>query len=47
MKVWPFGFAVQTGELLAAATVDPLTQQVGVTEVAGVLMDCLDQHLAQ
>ena len=34
-------------ELLADASVDPLTQQVGVTEVAGVLVDHFDQHLAQ
>ena len=33
--------------LLADASVDPLTQQVGVTGVAGVLVDHLDQHLAQ
>jgi hypothetical protein len=34
-------------ELLAYASVNPLTQQVGVTEVAGVLVDHLDEHLAQ
>jgi hypothetical protein len=34
-------------ELLADASVNPLTQQVGVTEVAGVLVDHFEQHLAQ
>lgn len=33
--------------LLAYASVDPLAQQVGVTEVAGVLVDRSDQHRAQ
>src|SRR5437763_16877844 len=33
--------------LLADASVDPLAQQVDVTEVAGVLLDHSDQHLAQ
>src|SRR5438309_4088854 len=33
--------------LLAYASVDPLAQQVGVTHVAGVLLDRSDQHLAQ
>ena len=35
------------GRLLAYASVDPLAQQVGVTHVAGVLLDHSDQHLAQ
>src|SRR6266851_2462460 len=35
------------GGLLAYASVDPLAQQVRVTEVTGVLMDHSDQHLAQ
>ncbi len=34
-------------ELLAYASVNPLAQQVGVTEVAGVLVDHFEQHLAQ
>ena len=42
--VWP---AIWMGGLLAYASVDPLAQQVDVTEVAGVLMDRSDQHLAQ
>jgi DNA-binding CsgD family transcriptional regulator len=33
--------------LLADASVDPLAQQVDVTDVAGVLLDHSDQHLAQ
>ena len=33
--------------LLAYASVSPLTQQVGVTQVAGVLVDHFEQHLAQ
>ena len=34
-------------ELLAYASVNPLTQQVGVTEVGGVLVDHFEPHLAQ
>jgi hypothetical protein len=34
-------------ELLAYAPVNPFTQQVGVTEVAGVLVDHFEQSLAQ
>jgi Luciferase-like monooxygenase len=33
--------------LLADAPVDPLAQQIGVTEVAGVLLDHVEDHLAQ
>ena len=33
--------------LLADASVDPLPQEVGVTEVARVLLDHSDQHLTQ
>lgn len=36
-----------SGGSLAQASVDPLAQQVGVTHVAGVLLDRSDQHLAQ
>jgi hypothetical protein len=43
----PVAHVVWRSELLADASVDPLTQQVGVTEVAGVLVDHLDQHLTQ
>lgn len=41
--VWP---AIWLDGLLANASVDPLAQQVRVTQVAGVLMDHSDQHLA-
>lgn len=33
--------------LLADAAVDPLAEQVGVAEVAGVLLDHVEYHLAQ
>jgi hypothetical protein len=33
--------------LLADAAVDPLAEQIGVTEVAGVLLDHVQYHLAQ
>jgi hypothetical protein len=33
-------------QLLAHPAVNPLPQQVGVTAVAGVLLDHVDQHLA-
>ena len=34
------------GGLLADAAVDPLAEQVGVAEVAGVLLDHVEYHLA-
>ena len=33
--------------LLADAAVDPLTEQIGVAEVPGVLLDHVEYHLAQ
>src|SRR6202034_2639389 len=33
--------------LLADAAVDPLPEQIGVAEVAGVLLDHVEYHLAQ
>ena len=36
-----------SNQLLTYASVNPLTQQVGVTAVAGVLVDHFEQHLAQ
>ncbi len=33
--------------LLADAAVDPLAEQIGVAEVAGVLLDHVEYHLAQ
>jgi len=35
------------GGLLADAAVDPLPEQIGVAEVAGVLLDHVEYHLAQ
>jgi hypothetical protein len=33
--------------LLADAAVDPLTEQIGVAQMAGVLLDHVEYHLAQ
>lgn len=43
----PVGRCPRTFWLLADATVDPFAEQVGVAEVAGVLLDHVEYHLAQ
>jgi len=41
------GICLGRSGLLADAAIDPLAEQIGVAEVAGILLDYVEYHLAQ